>query len=121
MFAVLYMAALVETPRGRGRYSCAACDGVGFVDERRHRELTETPGPLFVSASQRSPAGQAETPSHVFTVTNKNRKRERDRKQRVKGDKAASRRRKRPKKSPPTVADSEDESGLDKDRSWGVG
>ncbi|KAM0714673.1 hypothetical protein Q7P37_003052 [Cladosporium fusiforme] len=107
------MAALVETPRRQGRYSCAACDGVGFVDERRHRELTETPGPLFVSASQRSPARRAETPSHVFTVTNKNRKRERDRKQRLEGDKAPSRRPKRPKKCPPTVADSEDESGKD--------
>lgn len=81
------MASLQKTPsprRSNGeRYSCAACNGEGFVDERRHRELTETPGPLFVSASQRSVAERtAALPRYVLAVTSKNRKRERDRKRR---------------------------------------
>jgi hypothetical protein len=52
------MASLVGTPHrqaGPGRFSCTACDGVGYLDERRYRELNETPGPFFKSASQRSP------------------------------------------------------------------
>ena len=81
------MALLRKTPsprRSNGeRYSCSACNGEGFVDERRHRELTETPGPLFVSASQRSATErQAALPRYVLAATNKNRKRERDRKRR---------------------------------------
>jgi len=108
------MASLVETPHrqaGSGRYSCAACDGAGFVDEHRYRELTETPGPLFISASQRSPTQKAATPPYVLIVTNKNRKRELDRTRRQTAEKALDSRRKRSKKSHLIIADSDDEEG----------
>jgi hypothetical protein len=121
------MASLVETPHrqaGSGRYSCAACDGAGFVDEHRYRELTETPGPLFISASQRSPIQKAATPPYVLTVTNENRKRVLERKRRQAAEKAPNNRRKRSKKSRLIVADSEDEEGdaaiEDKDSSEGT-
>lgn len=99
------MASLQKTPSPRqsngDRYSCSACNGEGFVDERRHRELTETPGPLFVSSSQRSAAErQAALPRFVLAVTNKNRKRERDRKRRQDAEQTTEGeqvRRKRPK------------------------
>jgi len=108
------MASLVETPHrqdGSGRYSCAACDGAGFVDEHRYRELTETPGPLFISASQRSPIQKAATPPYVLTVTNKNRKRELDRTRRRTAEKAPDSRQKRSKKSHLIIADSDEEEG----------
>jgi hypothetical protein len=69
----------------RNRYACAACNGEGFLDEGRYRELTETPGPLFLSVSQRPTTDREETPPsppYVLTVTNKNAKRERDRRRR---------------------------------------
>jgi len=106
------MTLLLETPHrqaGSGRYSCAACDGAGFVDEHRYRELTETPGLLFISASQRSPTQKAATPPYVLTVTNKNRKRELDRTRRQTAEKAPDSRRKRSKKSHLIIADSDDE------------
>ena len=108
------MASLMETPHrkaGSGRYSCAACDGAGFVDEHRYRELTETPGPLFISASQRSPIQKAATPPYILTVTNKNRKRELERTRRQAAEKAPDSRRKRSKKSHLIIADSDDEEG----------
>lgn len=108
------MASLMETPHrqaGSGRYSCAACDGAGFVDEHRYRELTETPGPLFVSASQRSPIQKAATPPYILTVTNKNRKRELERTRRQAAEKAPDSRRKRSKKPHLIIADSDDEGG----------
>lgn len=103
--AVRAMASLQKTPSPRRssgeRYSCSACNGEGYVDERRHRELTETPGPLFVSSSQRSAAErQAALPRFVLAVTNKNRKRERDRKRRQDAEQTTEGeqgRRKRPK------------------------
>lgn len=108
------MASLVETPHrqaGSGRFSCAACDGVGYLDERRYRELTETPGPLFKSASQRSPVQNAATPPYVLTVTNKNRKRELERMRRQAAGKAVDSRRKRSKRSHRIIPDSDDEEG----------
>jgi hypothetical protein len=69
----------------RNRYACAACNGEGFLDEGRYRELTETPGPLFLSVSQRPTTDREETPlspPYILTVTNKNAKRERDRRRR---------------------------------------
>ena len=108
------MASLVETPHrqaGSGRYSCAACDGAGFVDEHRYRELTETPGPLFISVSQRSPIQKAATPPYVLTVTNKNRKRELDRTRRQTAEEAPDSKLKRSKKSRLIIADSDDEEG----------
>ena len=122
------MASLMETPHrkaGSGRYSCAACDGEGFVDEHRYRELTETPGPLFISASQRSPIQKAATPPYILTVTNKNRKRELERTRRQAAEKAPDSRRKRSKKSHLVIADSDDEEGdvaiEDKDSGEGTG
>lgn len=92
------------------RYSCAACNGEGFVDERRHRELTETPGPLFVSASQRSVAGRgAVLPRYVLAVTNKIRKRERDRKRRQEAGEVGEGEQGRKKRSRATVADDSDD------------
>jgi hypothetical protein len=108
------MTSLVETPHRQadsGRYSCATCDGAGFVDEHRYRELTETPGPLFISASQRSPIQKAATPPYVLTVTNKYRKRELERTRRQTAEKAPDSRRKRTKKSHLIIADSDDEEG----------
>lgn len=52
-----------------GQYSCAACNGAGFVDETRHCEVNETRGPLFVSAAQTLQVERATSPSYVFTVT----------------------------------------------------
>lgn len=108
------MTSLVETPHrqaGSRRYSCAACDGAGYVDEPRYRELTETPGPLFIPASQRSPMQEAATHPYVLTVTNKNRKREVERTRRQAAKKAPESRLKRSKKSHPIIADSDDEEG----------
>jgi hypothetical protein len=91
-----------------GRYSCAACDGAGFIDEHRYRELTETPGPLFISASLRSPMQEAAAPAYVLTVTSKNRKRELERTRRQATGKAVDSRRKRSRKSHLIIADSDD-------------
>jgi hypothetical protein len=108
------MASLVETPHRQadsGRFSCAACDGVGYLDECRYRELTETPGPFFKSASQRSPVQKVSTPPYVLTVTNKNRKRELERTRRQTAGEAVDSRRKRSKRSHRIIADSDDEEG----------
>jgi len=104
------MASLQKTPsprRSNGeRYSCSACNGEGFVDERRHRELTETPGPLFVSASQRSATErQAALPRYVLAATNKNRKRERERKRRQNAEQTIEGEQGRRKRSKATIVD----------------
>lgn len=115
--SVHLMVSLQKTPSPRRssgeRYSCAACNGEGFVDERRHRELTETPGPLFVSASQRSAAERgAALPRYNLAVTNKNRKRERDRKRRQAAERTIENEEGRRKRSKATVVDdSEDDEG----------
>lgn len=77
------------------------------------------PGPLFISASQRSHAEKAATPAYVFTVTGKNRKREREPKRRQEAEKSAEDKRKRSKKSKSIIADSdedEDDGEVNKDR-----
>lgn len=87
---------LAETPHrqtGSGRYSCAACDGAGFADKYRYRELTETPGPLFISASRRSPLQEAMTPPYVLTITNNNRMRGLERMRQQRAEKAPNSRR----------------------------
>jgi hypothetical protein len=84
---------------------------VGYLDEHRYRELIETPGPFFRSASQRSPLQKAATPPYVLTVTNKNRNRELKRTRRQVAGKAVDSRRKRSKKSHPIITDSDDEEG----------
>lgn len=108
------MTSLVETPHrqaGSGRFSCAAYDGAGYLDERRYCELTETLGPFFKSASQRFLMQKAGTPPYVLTVTNKNRKQELDCTRRQAARKAVDSRRKRSKKSHPIIADLDDKEG----------
>ena len=117
VFSIAAMASLVETPRrepATGQYSCAACNGAGVLDKERYHRLTETPGPLFISPSQRSPAEKAATPSYIFSVTGKNRRREQERKRRQDAEKVEGRR-KRSKKPEAVVADSDDSNGDDED------
>ena len=118
MFSIAAMASLVETPRrepATGQYSCAACNGARVLDKERYHRLTETPGPLFISPSQRSPAEKAATPSYIFSVTGKNRRREQERKRRQDAEKVEGRR-KRSKKPEAVVADSDDSNGDDEDQ-----
>jgi hypothetical protein len=72
----------ITTPPRRSpgsKYAYAAYHGEGVLDAGRYRELTETPGPLFLPVSQRLMINEPESPPYVITVTGNNAKRERER------------------------------------------